>query len=91
MKNQPEALRLADELDYVTYGIRDVSTTRVMDKASDELRRLAAAEAQRDALLEALKKIAAIENRMFGSDWEEIDEAREIARAAIAAAEGEGK
>lgn len=49
------------------------------------------AEAQRDALLEALKKIAAIENRMFGSDWEEIDEAREIARAAIAAAEGEGK
>lgn len=46
--------------------------------------------AQRDALLEALKKVAAIEDKMFGSDWEEIEEAREIARAAIKAVE-EGK
>jgi hypothetical protein len=40
-----------------------------------------AAEVQR--LREALTKIAAIEDKMFGSDWEEIEEARQIARAAI--------
>jgi hypothetical protein len=35
-------------------------------------------------LLEALLKIAAIENQMHGPDWGEIDEARAIARAALA-------
>ena len=39
-------------------------------------------------LLEALKKIAKIEDKMVGSDWEEIEEARAIARAAVAKAEG---
>lgn len=34
-------------------------------------------------LLEALTKIAAIEDKQFGHDWEEIEEARGIARAAI--------
>lgn len=43
--------------------------------------------AQRDELLEALKKIASIEDQMYGNDWEEIEEARVIARAAIAKAE----
>lgn len=32
---------------------------------------------------EALERIAAIENQMFGPDWEEIDQAREIARVAL--------
>lgn len=40
-------------------------------------------------LLEALKKISAIENQMYGADWEEIEEARDIADAAIAKATGE--
>ena len=39
--------------------------------------------------LEALQKIAAIENKEWGAEWEEIEEAREIARAAIAKATGE--
>lgn len=43
--------------------------------------------AERDALLEALEKISQIENKDFGSDWEEIEEARSIARAAITKAE----
>lgn len=42
-----------------------------------------AAEQQRDELLEALKRIAAIENSMYGQDWDEIDKARRIANAAI--------
>lgn len=38
---------------------------------------------QRAELLEALKKIAAIPNKDFGSDWEEIEEARTISMMAI--------
>jgi hypothetical protein len=34
----------------------------------------------------ALRKIVAIENKMNGPDWEEIDEARAIANAALAKA-----
>ena len=36
-----------------------------------------------DAVRGALKKIAAIQNQMFGQDWDEIEDAREIARAAL--------
>jgi hypothetical protein len=39
-------------------------------------------------LLEALKQISAIEDLEWGGDWEEIEQAREIANAAIAKAEG---
>ena len=81
--DKTEALRLAD-LIQSRYG-NDIN-----DEAADELRRLSAVEAQRDALLEALKKIAAIENKPVGLDWEEIEEARGIATAAIQAVE-EGK
>lgn len=79
MTTQPEALRLADE-------IAAMLPTYVTEPVAAELRRL---HAQRDALLEALKKIAFIEDQMYGNDWEEIEEARVIARAAIAKAEGE--
>jgi hypothetical protein len=43
------------------------------------------ASALRDAerLREALKRIAAIEDRYSGTDWQEIEDAREIARAAL--------
>jgi hypothetical protein len=45
------------------------------------------ADAGKDAaLLEALRKIAAIENKMYGGDWDEIEEARSIASIAILAA-----
>lgn len=41
-------------------------------------------------LFAALQKIAAIENREFGPDWEEIEEARQIANDAIRLVTGEG-
>lgn len=37
-------------------------------------------------LVEALKKISAIEEQMYGPDWEEIQEAKRIAVAALAKA-----
>jgi hypothetical protein len=50
------------------------------------------ADAEKDAaLLEALRKIAAIENKMYGGDWDEIEEARSIASIAILAANKEPK
>jgi hypothetical protein len=42
---------------------------------------------QRAELLGALKKINAIPNKDIGGDWEEIEEARDIATAAIAKCE----
>ena len=71
---------------YITRDVCRMDASTMSAFAQEANARLIAAAPD---LLEALKKIAAIENRMFGSDWEEIDEAREIARAAIAAAEGE--
>ena len=53
-----------------------------------ELRHLRALNQE---LLEALEKISAIENQEYGADWEEIEEARDIADAAIAKATGETK
>ena len=77
---QPEALRLADELDCASREDAPVHT------AADELRRL---HEVNQKLLEALKEIAAPNE--FNSDHrvEAFREAlREIARAAIAKAEG---
>lgn len=39
-----------------------------------------------EALIAALEHIAVIGNKDFGPDWEEIEEARAIARAALAGA-----
>lgn len=36
-----------------------------------------------EALKEALREIAAISNRMYGQDWQEIEDARAIARVAM--------
>ena len=70
-----EALRLADELD-------DIHTTHVARNAAAELRRLSAVEAQRDALLEALRQIVEQHGQWNNGIW-----AANIARAAIKAVE----
>jgi hypothetical protein len=45
---------------------------------------LAAAQSSRIARLEeALRQIVAIEDEMYGGDWDEIEKARSIARAAL--------
>jgi hypothetical protein len=71
MNKQPEALRLAEALDR--------QYLHACEPAAAELRRLAAVEAQRDALLAALRWIATV-NAM---DYEY----QQVARAAIKAAE----
>ena len=84
MTTQPEALRLADAIDYpdVSLGI----------EAAAELRRLAAVEAQRDELLYALRTLLSyanvLEMRLLDADGEH--RAMQQARAAIKAV-GEGK
>ena len=72
MSTQPEALRLAEQLEAI--GLHG--------PVAAELRRLAAVETQRDALLEALRAAVA--------DWdEEVSRGRwlDAARAAIKKAE----
>jgi len=56
-----------------------------MTKATHALK-IAAVEAQRDALLEALKEIVAAAD---GKGWEQLDPSFKKARAAIVKAEGE--
>jgi len=75
--DKPEALRLADRLE------SDFIRSQTMVDAATELRRLSAVEAQRDALLAALRWIATV-NAM---DYEY----QQVARAAIKAVEGETK
>ncbi len=93
MTTQPEALRLADwiESDMSCHGDAEIAA---------ELRRLHAENALLHErhhfdngflkeLLDALKQIADIQNKDWGGDWDEIEEARLIACAAIAKAEGQ--
>ena len=87
MTERPEALRLAEQLEAI--GLHG--------PVAAKLRRLAAVEAQRDALLEALRVFVScslpvsteIDDR--GHRWTEayLDQALPIARAAIKAVEGE--
>ena len=80
MSAQPEALWLVEVMPYLEGGERG---QWIID-ATAELRRLAAVEAQRDALLEALRAAVA--------DWdEEVSRGRwlDAARAAIKAVEEE--
>ncbi|AND74942.1 hypothetical protein pf16_19 [Pseudomonas phage pf16] len=51
--------------------------------------KLAMVEAQLNAAKEALAKIAAIEDEQHGGDWDEIEEARNIANAALTELKGE--
>jgi hypothetical protein len=104
MTEKSEALRLADDLDAWTLGkpthhreaAAELRRLHGLDFALRDcelaLQKMATkymdAVDQRDALLEALRQIAKIGNQPYGTDYEEIDEAREIARAAITKAEG---
>jgi hypothetical protein len=78
MNTQPEALRLAEDLDAY-------HTAPHHKKAAAELRRLHSVNAE---LLDALNRIASIELQMYGGDWDEITEAQAIAKAAITKAQG---
>jgi hypothetical protein len=73
MTEKALALLLAEELEWQTHWKPHAA----------ELRRLHALNTE---LLAALKRIADIQNKDWGGDWEEIEEARSTARAAIAKA-----
>lgn len=89
-EKRPLALELADELDHALLHdaadelrrvyARFIAADRMAEQAVQGCEQL---RAQFDLLLAALKRIAAIENKMVGLDWEEIEEARGIATAAI--------
>lgn len=98
---QPEALRLADELEMWTLGEPAAAELRRLHAENEALReaneafgkrqewwneRMVALEQQRDALLEALKEIVAAAD---GKGWEQLDPSFKKARAAIVKAEGE--
>ncbi len=59
-------------------------TVSISRAERDELVALAMDGMQAPAMRGALKRIVAIEDKMFGGDWEEIEEARNIARAVLA-------
>jgi len=80
--SKPEALRLADAL-MTLFPSREDG-----ERAAAELRRLAAVEAQRDALLLALKQIEPILARMYGIQAADLPPTQAV-RAAIAKAENQ--
>ena len=84
MADQPEALRLADAIDPLTRRNLDNLTCAA---AAAELRRLAGIEAERDALLEALKALMDDNAHLDEMYWADCCD---NARAAIATAEGGG-
>lgn len=55
---------------------RDHWEREAHDRAYDDV-------AEIERLQAALRRIVAIEDKMYGPDWEEIEEAREIARGAL--------
>jgi hypothetical protein len=86
-----ELRRLHAEIERLTAAWHCQHVRKVEERAEAKLwfehaQKLHAVNAE---LLEALRQIAKIGNQPYGTDYEEIDEAREIARAAIAKAEGE--
>lgn len=87
MMNLPCALppMVVDDQAY-KLGHRDArhAAAALANDADAEISRLR--DTQR-VLVEALRKIVAIDDKMFGGDWDEIEEARAIAREAIASVE----
>ena len=79
MSTQPEALHLADALEELDQSF---SVSGMCGEAAAELRRLH--EVNQELL-------AALKAQMYVTDWSEQEAANDIARAAIAKAEGEAK
>lgn len=95
MTEQPEALRLADALEDDLEDYAGLSLPRlcqgIADDAAAELRRLSVVEAQREALLEALKGIVAMwDHHCYAHGDGQPTPLHVKARAAIKAVE-EGK
>ena len=100
MTTQPEALRLADELENLEatgwggdcFALTEHSQQQA-GEAATELRRLSAVEAQRDALLEALKSTGLFlhhcwcDVQMNDYSFEKLNRQMEIVDAAIKAVE----
>ena len=80
---QPEALRLADKLSLLKFSVVGAENALAMEEASTELRRLSA---QRDALLEALKKLDTFFETYRPEDHP-VSDPHELVRAAIKKAE----
>lgn len=59
----------------------DLQAAKLLAHANGEMFRAEEEEAAK--LHVALQKIAAIENKMVGGDWDEIEEARDIANKAL--------
>ena len=78
MSKQTEAQRLA--LALTSTRRWHELTDDDCDKAAAELLQL---EVRNAELLEALKKISAIELQMYGPDWAEIQSAQDVANEAI--------
>lgn len=78
--NETEALRLAEAMSLAFPGNLGI------DKAAAELRRLSAIEAQRDALLEALKKLDNFFETYRPEDHP-VSDPHELVRAAIQSVE----
>jgi hypothetical protein len=55
----------------------------VARQMSRDMANIAELKQKRDELLAALKAISNIPNKSYGGDWDEIEEARAIAKAAI--------
>lgn len=77
----------AQSNDYPNHTAERIALAHVYSEAN--ARHIVRCVNAHDSLVAALERIAAIENRDFGPDWEEIEEAREIARAALKQAEGQ--
>lgn len=63
-----------DELSDYDRGFRDGKLDQLIDEVVAE-----------SALMEALEQIRAIEDELYGGDWDEIEKARNIANEALAA------
>lgn len=69
----------------VAYGEADLLRQRCWVLSSDYDRDVNASRAQVKALRAALERIAAIEDELYSGDWDEIEQARDIANAALQA------
>ena len=73
-----QALDVAERLSVGTGGGK-----HWMELEAEGAETIRALAAENEKLREALKRISQIEDKMYGGDWDEIIEARAVARAAL--------